>query len=242
MAIEILPSTADGLEETVEKSWTPDRGTARTLRYSGPTSVIDDRWTELEAEATAGQLVGLTSLTSSTSRGRGTLTETYARTIGEGADPETEGVQELLGMEITRPWETAPYFSTLTQDDILDVRTAVENGDPVNPAWADLKKALYGHKVQLGDDYYATYYVFRRTYRASSEKVLKRAAADPNTVQDLPTLSKTLQNLIDALPSGEWLKKPIEVVSLGKDGWSVREEYVWAPEWSIAYEGSFTGL
>jgi hypothetical protein len=61
-------------------------------------------------------------------------------------------------------------------------------------------------------------------------------------VQDLPEMSSRLKNQIDALPTGEWLKKPTQVRYLGKEGTDVSLEYQWAPKWSVIYGGTFTGL
>jgi Tfp pilus assembly protein PilN len=68
------------------------------------------------------------------------------------------------------------------------------------------------------------------------------ASANPNTVTALPRLSNALNKLIDSLPTGEWLKKPTTVQNAGRKGWTVTLTYQWAPQWSIIYGGTFTGL
>jgi hypothetical protein len=105
-----------------------------------------------------------------------------------------------------------------------------------------LEQELFGHLVHGQETYIETAYEFRQTWVVESTKALKLASSNANTVQDLPPLGKTLENLIDSLPSGEWLKKPTTCRSLGKNGWEVTVTYQYAKKWSVIYGGSFTGV
>jgi hypothetical protein len=241
--VETLPTTSDGIETSVSKTWTPDRGEEIVTRKTGTKAAIDAAY---EAEKVAAYWdSSISGLSNNAERGRGTLTITNARTIGTAVDPETGGMQELLGVDVVRPIYAAPYFSVLTAAQIALARTLVDDGatDPTGHFTANATKCyqLFGHLVRGYESYYETAYMFRQTFRTSSGKEVRIAASNQNTVQPLPALSQTLLKLIDTLPDGEWLKRPTECRYVAREGWDVSVEYLWAPEWSIVYGGSFTG-
>ena len=178
------------------------------------------------------------------SRGRGEVS--FVQTD----DPTTaDGVQELLGIDVVMPIYRAPYFESLTTTEIAFIRGLVDDNDvnALNEITAEVSNVtkgmqLYGHLVMGQTTYYESAYIFRRSYSTGSTAAIKRTASDQNTVIDpLPDLSATIQALIDALPAGEWLKRPVQVRYDRKDGWAVSEEYQWAPKWSIVYGGTYTG-
>jgi hypothetical protein len=243
---EILPAGSDGIEPGERRSWNAGQGESVTETFSSDRKGALDLYNELRdaAEYTPG----LAGLDFSVQRGRGNLSVTYVRTlVSAGIPSDDTGVQELLGVGIRRGIYLAPYFDELTTEQIAEVRLAYENQEKfaglfINAAWNDKQKHLAGHLYHGADSYEETAYVFRQTRRAAWNELLLTEAGNPNTVQPLPALSPELQRHIDALPGGEWLKKPVQTRFLGRQGTDVVTEYQWAPKWSIVYGGTFTGI
>lgn len=253
MATEILPSN-DGLEEQVTKSWTPDKGETITTRKSGPKESTSALYTTDKTAATTDPTSLITSLNLVEEKGRGIYTiisvpsESGFSAFGTGDD----GLQEILAIDVVRPIETAKYFADLEYNEMAAVMVAYLDKDTeVDVGWNATQKVLFKHLAMGRQSYYETAYVFRRTWRTNSRAQLRASMDGINTVQELPNLSKTLENLIAGLPDGQWLKRPTQVRFLGREGWDVSEEYLWAPHdsensektgWSVVYEGgTFNG-
>lgn len=242
---EILPTGSDGIETKVRYTWTPDRGEEVVTEKSGTKAAIEPLY---DAEKIAAYWDSTVSgVTADYARGRGVLSVTNARVMGTGIDPTADGgLQELIGIDVIRPIYAAPYFAALTAAEVALCKTIVEDGatDPTGffgGGNATLAYQLFGHLVMGRETYYETAFIFRRTFRTSSGQQVRLASSNPNTVQPLPALSQTLQNLIDTLPDGEWLKRPTQCRYMGREGWDVSDEYLWSPQWSIVYGGTFTG-
>jgi hypothetical protein len=243
---EILPTSENGIEETLIETVTPEFGSQDVKEYSGPVAAL----VEYRNTFIGANNVG--SMELRTSRGRGTLRVNFNR-VWEEVDVQDQAVQELNSFDVVRPIECAPYFRMMTLDLMASVRRAHE--DQLTPAelavvaeadsWGEaggLPYKLLGH-LRLGQDSYVeTAYEFSKTWRTTSTATLRIASSNPNTVQDLPALSGVMARLIDALPDGEWLKKPTTVQSVGGGFFSVRVSYLWAPKWSVIYGGTETGL
>jgi hypothetical protein len=239
---EILPSTGDPIEVTRTRTATADRGEETITTKRGPVALVEAQY-EADLAGLAFDPDKSQLSFDATGNGRGTYRITNARSLTGGiSDPETGGLQELSSVDVSRPWYTAPYFATLSTEEIALTRRAVEDGigDPVGVLSGQKSYQLFGHMVR-GDNYYATAYLFRRTFRTTSGSVLVLAASNINTVQPLPALNSTVGNLIGSLPVGEWLKRPTTCRYLGREGWDVSDEYLWAPQWSVVYGGTFTG-
>ena len=243
MPAEKIPSTSDGIETTVRKNWTPNGGEEIVTIKTGRKTDVDALYAT--AKSSFNPTSTVTRLTNSTARGRNTFEQVDVR-IPDATNiysfNDVDGLQELLAIDVVRPIYAAPYFNTLTYDEIAAVRVSVENGDTtVTAAWSDLQDTLFRHIVMGRAKYYETAYVFRRTFRASAGEVLKKKTNENNTVVTLPKLAATIQALIDTLPDGEWLKRPTQVRYLGREGWDISEEYLWSPAWSVVYGGTFDG-
>jgi hypothetical protein len=239
MGNEILPSGAEGWDETTQKEWVSGLGEKIITTKSGDV-------TQIEAIYEADKLAGIddsliSSVTLNSKAGKAT---TVMTTTPNEDDPTTaeDGNQELLAIDVIRPLYTAPYFQSLTYTEVGDVRRAKEDGiREVVGGWNALQQKLFKHIIMGRDKYYETAYIFRKTFITSSNATLQRSATNINTVQSLPDLSAGMENLIDSLPTGEWLKRPTQCRYLGKSGYSVSEEYLWAPNWSVVYGGTFDG-
>jgi len=240
MAYQVLPTSADAVESQVTRTIQPESGQSTVTVFSGPL----DELTTLEAHYTS--IGGITSTVLAHSRGRGTLTVTTERE-SLGLEQDDEGaVQELAQIAVSRDIKTAPYFETLTDEQVSDVLRYIENGvDETGITYAsfiDLQKSLYGHLLRGQKTYLHTAYELRRTWVTTSTKELRVASDNPNRVVTLPRLSGVIKKLVKSLPAGEWLKKPTVVQSAGLRGWSVSVSYLWSEKWSVVYGGSFTGI
>jgi hypothetical protein len=243
---EILPTSENGIEETLIETVTPEFGSQDVKEYSGPmAALIEYRNTFIGAN-------NVGSMELRTSRGRGTLRVNFNR-VWEEVDVQDQAVQELNSFDVVRPIECAPYFRTMTLALMASVRKAHEgqltDAEITAVATADgwgeaggLPYKLLGH-LRLGQDSYVeTAYEFSKTWRSTSTRQIRIASGSINQVVDLPTLSGVMARLIDGLPEGEWLKKPTTVQSAGGGFFSVRVSYLWAPKWSVIYGGTETGL
>jgi hypothetical protein len=246
MAVEILPATGGelhGLDVRTQTVIIPGEREQITRTESGPTALIEvrrDYW-RLQSQIDAS----VRSIVVEDGNGRATLTVSFASAVSTSDIQQNEkyGTQELRGYDQIKDIETAPYFKTLTNEQCFVVRRAFEDGQlTATGSWSDLQISLFGHLQHGFTSFVETAYEFTQTFQVSSTKALKVAAENPNTVQDLPDLSPTMKKLIDALPEGEWLKKPTQVLNAGRNGWTVIQTFLWADQWSIIFGGSFTGL
>lgn len=249
---EKLPSTASGREESYDKQWTPESGIRRVDHIEAESKADGETLLAQYIQTARGFDNDITELSLRTRRGRATLDITRANPadgfLGSGADPETEGIQELYSVRVIRPIYMAPYFLGSSPEDtrrIAEVRTAFDAGETEpGSGWDLIQKQLFGHLVTGYDTYPETAYEFRRSYRTNSGTVASVATQNINTVDivnPLPELSNRLQNLIDGLPDGEWMKQAGQVLFMGREGWDVSESWLWNPKWSVAVGGTFTG-
>jgi hypothetical protein len=234
---DVLPSTAMGYDQRTEKVEIPNEGITTTVTETGTVAAIEIRLAYYRAQAMLSGDVA--SLMTSTYNGRASLTVTYER---EPSDIRRLGIQELAAFDVVRDIKCAPYFAPLTNAEVSEVQLSWDNRDGGDIAWSTLQSTLYGHLSHGQESYIETAYEFRQTFQTTSVRKIRKAASNPNTVQDLPRLTETLQNLVDAMPTGEWLKKPTSVTYAGRKGWTVTLVYQWAPKWSVIYGGTFTGL
>jgi len=239
---EILPSTAAPYSTVIEEVETPSDGLIRTVTHEGEVNAIDALRLTYRAESMLFTS-GIASLAYRASIGRASLTVSYGRTASTGSiDMFEDSVQELNAVDVVRDIKCAPFFAGLTNAQMSYVQAAWDSRLGDGHLLGDLSKKLYGHLAHGQDSYIETAYEFRQAFQTTSTQRLQQAASDPNTVKPLPALSPTLKNLIDALPTGEWLKKPVTVQYAGRKGWTVSLTYQWAPKWSEIYGGTFTGL
>ena len=239
MAREILPSGGDAVEEHETIVTTFGAGEQRVVTRELPTDLAVAEYDETIERVRAGALVNVAAISLRKQRGRGTLEVAYERVLAQ--EEIDDGTQELYSIEQVRGIESAPYFASLTNAQIVTVRAAWEAREEADAGWVQLQKRLYGHYAHGQEQYLETAYEFRQTWTTTSRSAVVRSATGINTVQTLPSLSATLRRLINAMPAGQWLKKPTSVVSAGRQGWTVTIQYQWAPAWSVIYGGSFTG-
>ena len=112
--------------------------------------------------------------------------------------------------------------------------------------WAVGMKELRYHLVRNVDSYYETGFALRRSVYGVRTSAIKASMVAINAVADgatgrqaVPTFKSAMDQLIDALPDGEWLYRPPQAAHIGKGRWRISQEYQWAEKWSIVYGGSF---
>ncbi len=241
---ETLPPVGLGAKEEAQEITRTSEDTSLIRRLSG--TADDAAWLEFVAwqntsfsfGALPGRRFETVSTNRSTGKGRGNLEIVY-RQLVETTD--VDGTQELYGVDISRDMYSAPYFESLTNAQVIDVRRVFEMQGAPDAEWSQLQKRLFGHLAHGQEQYTDNYYELRWTSKTTSRQLKKINVANVNTVQPLPTLAPALTNLIDTFPSGEWLYKPVQVVSIGRNGWQVVRTWQWAKKWSVIYGGTFTG-
>lgn len=242
---EILPSSADGYDYTESELELPGDVVIVTRTETGPVAVINARQLYWRNQAISGA-ERIASLEKNTSGGgRASLTISFDRnpSIISQQWGDQDELQELNSFDVVKDIKSAPYFEDLTNDQVIAVVKKFEGPTPgVDSGWTDLQKSLYGHLAHGQESYLETAHEFRQTFQTNSNRLLKAATSNPNTVQDPPAPNYILKRLIDALPDGEWLKKPTTVQYVGRKGFLVSLTYHWAPKWSVIYGGTFTGL
>ncbi len=245
MAPQILPATETGVQVDVDFDRTQE-DSALVRRFSGPKDAVrteeSTAWqsTSFQFLDLPGRTFEVVSSSRREARGRGALDVTYRQILTTAG---TEGTQELYGVDVGRDIYSAPYFESMTNAQLMAVRTAFESQDAdlIDPGWSTLQKRLFGHLAHGQEQYIETYYELRWTIKATSRRLLNIDVATVNTVQALPTLADAMTKLIGTLPAGEWLYKPVQVASIGRNGWQVVRTWQWAKKWSVIYGGTFTG-
>lgn len=235
---EVLPTSAAAYDVAIEKVIMPNESETETITETGTVAAIATRLAYYKAAA-VGLTSDIASIAYRSANGRAAITVAYDRVDD---DIRRLGVQEFYAVDVVRDIKAAPYFASLTNAQTSAVQSNWDARLGPVTEWTDLQKSLYGHMAHGQESYIETAYEFRQTYQTTSNKKIKAATSNPNTVQDLPALTRTLENLVDAVPAGEWLKKPTTVQYAGRKGWTVSLTYQWAPKWSVIYGGTFTGL
>jgi len=147
----------------------------------------------------------------------------------------------------------------LSDDQVAYVRDCVERrltegeittevakrGLSVSLAWASWStgmKELRWHLERGIDTFYETGFVLRQSLYGVRTSAIKAAFTGLNTVAAAaPEFDSRMDNLIEALPSGEWLIKPVQCEHLGRGKWKVSKEWQWAEKWSIVFGGTLNG-
>ncbi len=108
-------SSSDGTTVTITETWT---GPYKELQVKQNSVILKVKGTSLVP----------------TQAGHGTLTITREEDVPTGSTSSTVPGQdslETIWQELRKPVETNPFFAEMPTQDILDVKKAVENGEPV---------------------------------------------------------------------------------------------------------------
>jgi hypothetical protein len=100
-------------------------------------------------------------------------------------------------------------------------------------------KELHYHVMHGQESYYETGFVLRRSKNGLITSQIKEAFTGINTVVTAPTFLSEMDNLILALPTGEWLYRPPQAEYIGGGKWRITQEWHWAAKWSKMYGGTW---
>jgi hypothetical protein len=109
-------------------------------------------------------------------------------------------------------------------------------------SWGTLMKELRGHLIHGNESFFETGFILRRSMYGVKTSQIKATFVAINTVVTAPTFKSAMDQLILALPSGEWLYKPPQAEHQGRGRWRITQEWQWAEKWSIMYGGTWTGI
>jgi len=227
-----------GFTEGEEISWSPNTGDVKTLSWDG--SYDDVYNTFIARRAAAPGTADVFSLTFRAANGRASLVEQRTRDDGNLTE-------EIIGIDVMKDVLSFGYFSDLTNDEVVDVRTAYEEnlkeGEGVLPSGGFTGKqgTLYFHLIHGVETLPETAWIFSRVQRAVRFRAVGASFSGVNQVDTTgPQVeSSSIQKLVSAIPAGEWLKKPPRVVSAGKGKYDVAQEWWYAVKWSVALGGTF---
>jgi len=243
--MELLPQSGDELHGiSVRSSTTTVPGTnKKTVRIeSGPAELIDVREDYWLSKPTNSNEESVASVIKEEDQGRSTLTINFTA-VGSGLGEELEeyGVQELRGFDIVKDISLSPYFKTLNNEQVKDVKDTWNRMEDLNESWNDLQKTLYRHYAHGVVSFVEGAYEFLRIFQLSGQSLRKFKIDDHNnviTTSELTAkLSSTMRGMTENFPDGEWLKSPVEIVATGRTGYTVTERYRWQEKWSIMYPG-----
>ena len=224
------PSTT-GYTQSTRKDWNTDTGESSEITYTGDQSEVSTLYENAKSET------GIVAAQLQIERGRGTASKRYERLVA-GETPAPGATQELFAVDVIKDVRSHPYFASLTNAQILDVKTAADNGTGEDAGWSALQKTLYQHYAFGAESYYETAFVFRSTRKVGKSQALSISTSNINEVVTAPTASGTMATLISALPSGEWLKRPPSIRYIRPGVWEASEEWQWAKKWSVIYGGT----
>ena len=177
--------------------------------------------------------------------------------------------EELYGVDVFKDISTAPYFSItvngdkglpLSDNQVAFIREvcarnltetqitayATDIGETTMGWWANWSvgmKELRYHYQRGADTFLETGFILRRALvgiisskmQATFEGINQRATSGWE-------FNTAMQDLIKALPVGEWIYKPPQATHLGRGRWRVDQEWHWAEQWSVAYGGTWGAL
>jgi hypothetical protein len=228
------PAGTDPTEVT-RKDFTVEEGQAIEITLRGKASAVEAAYNTVKGTPETNMLGASLEINA----GRGTLVKRYQRVVtGESGDEIIE-TQELYAIDVIKDILTAPYFATLYNSEILAVRTAYEENEEEDSGWSALQKTLFYHLTHGVDSYFETGFIFTSTRQVSGKAALAIATTNINEVVTAPTTSGAMANLLSALPTGEWLKRPPRIRKIRTGVWEASEEWQWAKKWSVIYGGTF---
>lgn len=248
-----------------QKVWSAGNGERVTKTWRGARDDVDTEYETQRALADAGN--GVEQLESYNDHGRGTLVARFSRTgVSTGGYPEEVTViEELYAVDKSKDIVTADYFTIdvdagkglpLSDDDVAWVRrvseeglsevqiTAVAKKEGVGAFaqwanWSTGMKELRYHLTHGVETFFETAFVLRRSLFGVRNSQIKASFTGINTVDTAPTFDSQMEDLIEALPAGEWLYKPPQAEHLGRGKWRITLEWQWAEMWSIVYGGTW---
>lgn len=128
-------TTSDGVTENEVETW------------NGPYDELRIKQKSVQRGAIQTNLIPGTG-------GQATLTITRERETGESSTVPSKKTVEVIWQELRRPVESAPIFAELSDEQILKVKKAIANGDPLPADTGSLEAKLY-KKLARGNTHYS---------------------------------------------------------------------------------------
>jgi hypothetical protein len=232
MAPRKFPSDA-GTVIATQRDFTVDAGEVLTYTHSGAAADVLADYGSIKANAEASTETDLASMSYAEDRGRGTLIRRYVR--------PNKAIEELYGTDVIKDILTSAYFADLTDAEVAAVRAEYEKtgGGVADVSWNQLQKNLHTHLLRGEESFTLTQFILRVTNFCVRSSQINASFEDCNRVVPGIVLSPDMAALVNSLPTGEWLKKPPQVESLGRGRWRVTYEYHWSEKWSVVYGGTW---
>lgn len=229
MAILKTIGSTESIQQRTDKRWSYPSGESTQVVFKGVAASVASAYETYKI--IAGYTPSVDQVSYTQEKGIGNLTVT---TQEDGPD-----IYELIANELSNPIYTHTYFSSLTAQNIHDVRKCFETGKPDSSLF-DAKQLELLSFLQKGvESYLESSYVLREVKTLSNRSLTKADYASVNTVVTPPNVS-AINKLIGALPSGEWLKKAPQVRMVSVRKWQVSTEWWWAKTWPVYLGGSGT--
>jgi len=233
-----LPAGVTGYTESEQIVWTPNTGDVRTFTARGMYTDVYN--TFIARRAAAPGTADVFEVGFEASGGRATMYERRTRDQGNVTE-------EIFGMDVMKDILTMAYFDSLTNDQVVAVRSAYESmraegdtGGPPSGGFTGAQGVLYHHLAHGVETLPETAWIFASTERAVRYRNINASFADVNRVVTAPDIaSSSIQKLVGGIPTGEWLYKPPRVISAGRGKYDVSREWWWAEKWSVVLGGTW---
>lgn len=238
MAVEVIGSTGASQQAAI-KSWAYSTGEGTMTVFKGPGAAIEALYQMYKT--VAGYNPTYDSVETEYARGVGQL---VVRTVADGAT-----IYELYANELQKPVYQHSHFASIDVGTVaairryfalglkLEVGTALVDEDGTSIATAvQLDVDLYTLLCRGTEYYLESAYVLRETKTVSKRSSVQASFTGINTVSAPPDTS-SVNTIIGALPSGEWLKRAPVVRQYGVRRWQIVTEWWWAEKWSLALYG-----
>jgi hypothetical protein len=247
---------------TVTMEFLPDSGEEISWEWSGSKVDTEAKYQSLKTAA------NLVRLSHKAQNGRGSIVARFGRQgnvhdIDTGYGPDVTVVEELYAIELIKDVWNAPAFvsgtyaltdveATLVRKvadlglSVADIDVEVRNGKwgagYLYAGWSAAMKQLHYHMIHGHESYREYSYVFRRSKYGARTAQINEVLTGINAVATGIVFSSSMQTLVDALPTGQWMKGPASVEQYEKGKWRTSEMYEYAPAWSKVYTGGTWGL
>jgi hypothetical protein len=232
--------TADAVVQGTRRLWTPESGERQEHSYRGVSQALKTLYDQLVQAAILDPRYEV--LDFDPGRGSGLLRVSYK---GPHVNTTPTPIYEMYCNEVQTPVENHPYFSSLTDAQLLDVIHRYTEQIAADSGWNAMQLALY--KFYLRKMHFVTVFQFvlRESQYDAKDSTMRASWTDVNKVVTPPDTS-TANKLIAAIPASDWLKRSPVVRLQVNRLWAIEQEWWGNPTadgggWSAAlYGGSAT--
>jgi len=249
--------------QRVTKEYIPGQGENKTWEWNGTAAEVEAKYNQLKGSTPDDNI---SSVTFENNEGRARCMARFEfdeqvddpNTLPEGQTNGCSLVEELYAVDVIKDICEAPYWlegTALTDEQIVWIRFVSEeryteaeitNEAPTAPLewenWSDKMKNLRYHILHGVTSYYETGFVVRRVRTGIRNRGVSVAFTGINRIDTSGaglTFSTYMVRMLQNLPSGQYLKRPPQAEYLGRGKWRVSEEWHYAAEWSVVYNGSW---